>query len=398
VYVCSSGGDYTENVLASAAANGVAVFGGLDCAKWQYNNMRANIKGATAGPVFTVKGVTNFSVYDLDITAPSATMPGASSMGVLVAVSTANFVRVKVHAGDGVAGAPVAAPANNFDPLMTPVDPVIRGLFGNGVTPGATKTCTTVCVATANNVHSTGGKGGVPGDGSAGTTGLAGTPDYNGVAPNDGAGGLEFATPPDGHTGANAPAVAGGAGAATFGQLTAEGWAPTSGQPGTLGGPGQGGGGGAGNYNNGGDGGGCGGCPGSFGGGGKAGGSSFAMLSFNSTLTLDACELSTGKAGSGSSGASGQVGQIGGGGTGGTNEHGGGAGGKGADGGGGGGGAAGLSVAVGYTGTKPTIPANTMMTVDPTPAIGGAAGARGTPAATAGKQLMTGQVAATMPL
>ena len=86
----------------------------------------------------------------------------------------------------------------------------------------------------------------------------------------------------------------------------------------------------------------------------RDGGSSFALLSVSSALTLDACVLTAGSGGAGGPGGAGQVGQTGGDhGNGAGNGCQGGAGGNGGNGGGGGGGAGGLSVAIGYTGPSP---------------------------------------------
>lgn len=123
--------------------------------------------------------------------------------------------------------------------------------------------------------------------------------------------------------------------------------------------------------------GGCGGCGGTGGLGGKGGGASFALLSFQSDIVLNACELEVSRAGDGGSGSGGQVGQIGG-----TGAFGsppgclGGNGGTGGSGGPGGGGAGGLSVGIGYVGKLPVqahAPDPVLPSVD-TPALGESAG------------------------
>ena len=108
--------------------------------------------------------------------------------------------------------------------------------------------------------------------------------------------------------------VPGGNGATQPGNLTATGWTPVNGTNGTKGarprrGRGQWG---QSASMGGGGGGGCGGCGGAAGPGAQSGGSSFAVLSYQSTVTLDACTLVAGAGGNGGKGADGQPGQLGG--------------------------------------------------------------------------------------
>ena len=111
----------------------------------------------------------------------------------------------------------------------------------------------------------------------------------------------------------------------SLGTLTLTGWQPSDGSSGSPGNPGQGGGGGGGGKTLegaalGGASGGCGGCGGGGGLGGGGGGSSIAIASFESSISIDSCNLSTGIGGQGGQGA---------------------------------GGAGGLSVGILYSGTKP---------------------------------------------
>ncbi len=178
-----------------------------------------------------------------------------------------------------------------------------------------------------------------------------------------------------GGTGASSASAPGGAGAAKNGSLTSFGWVPATASSGNTAAVAQGGGGGAGTsttLNLAGTGGGCGGCGGSGGSPGLPGGSSFAVLSFNSSLSFKQAVLSAGTPSAGAAGGMGQAGQTGG--VAGAAQGGqcsGGSGGTGGSGGGGGGGPAGISVAAGYSGNAPTISTDSTTTFDSTAAAGG---------------------------
>ncbi len=393
VYACATGGSYDEMVTIGAS---VSLFGGFDCSSWAYTtSTTAQLKPSAPGIPLTVKA-SDVTIEDVRIEATDATDPGASSIALFASNATnLTLHRVTLKAGKGQKGAD-AAPASNYDPTLTQNDPKIMGHGTTDATGGAEQVCANLCV---NGTHATGGKGGNGATASPAGDGDPGNPSIMPVDPPTatGLGGagetVANGACSNGKKGSNRQPALGGAGAARAGTLSANGWTPANGADGATGGPGQGGGGGGGGISKmnlgGGGGGGCGGCGGAGGPGGKGGGSSFALLGFQSTVTLDACTLIADMAGAGGKGAEGQVGQIGG--AGGTQASlgcPGGTGGLGGTGGGGGGGAGGVSVAIGYVGAAPAQMNGTTPQVASIPTTGGAPGTGGSPAATKGKDGM----------
>ena len=356
VYVCADA-DYAESVTLDASVDGASLFGGFNCdgLHWTYDtSTKAHVKAPPGQPALTVRGISaGIEIQNFFFEASDATQRGGSSIAMFASSATGvSLSQVTLHAGAAAAGAD-AEPASNYNPAMTSDNAAIAGHDAVGVTGGGTQLCISLCT---DGVVSNGGSGG-KGDSTVPTGGASGAPSWPVVASSDGAGGTGGATCSPGHNGANAPAAPGGAGASTFGTLSAAGWTPASGAPGSNGSPGQGGGGGGGgklSTSGGGAGGGCGGCGGAGGPGGQGGGSSFAILSYQSVLTFEACTFFSGSAGNGGAGAPGQVGQTGG--NPGTNALPGcvaGSGGAGGPGGGGGGGVGGISACIAYIGTIP---------------------------------------------
>lgn len=388
VIICD--GTFAENLIVDGAKSGLKVHGRFRCNDWVYDNSKKTTIKPAAGLPLKIDTVTSFLGEDLDVEAPNATVAGASSIGIFVGLSQAVILRrVAVKAGDGMKGDDGAG-TSNYNPALQSDDPLLAGSNASGTAGGVEKDCVSLCT---NNMRSTGGAGGR--GGASPTDGGKGLPDRGA-----GAGGtvLECTTGQGGKGGNPAPSASGGAGAPTPGTLIATGWTPASGSPGVTGGPGQGGGGGGGKVsgsNGGGGGGGCGGCGGGQGAEGRGGGSSFAVLSFQSGVTLDACDLRAAAAKEGGKGADGQVGQIGGlSGTPTTGGCSGGDGGRGGGGGGGGGGAGGLSVAIAYKGTPPAETNGTTKQVG-APGNGGQPGTGGSPTATKG---LDGEAAVTKAL
>ncbi len=393
VYACATGGSYDEMVTIGAS---VSLFGGFDCSSWAYTtSTTAQLKLSAPGIPLTVKA-SDVTIEDVRIEATDATDPGASSIALFASNATnLTLHRVTLKAGKGQKGTD-AVPVSNYDPTLMRSDPKIAGHNALNASGGVQQDCANLCM---NSVHPTGGKGGNGAATSPAGDGDPGTPTITPAMPAfaTGLGGVRAtdATGPcsNGKQGSNAPAAAGGAGATRAGMLTANGRGiPMNGADGMIAGAGQGGGGGGGGIDamlGGGGGGGCGGCGGAAGLGGGGGGSSFALLSFQSKITLDACTLIADIAGGGGKGADGQVGQMGG-------FHGngagpgcqGGEGGQGGQGGGGGGGAGGLSVAIGYVGAAPAQMNGAPPQIASTPTTGGAPGIGGTPAPTKGKDGM----------
>jgi hypothetical protein len=399
VYVCA--GTYGEQLVVDVARDGASIFGGFDCASWTYaTGNRVVLAAPAAGYALSLEGLqVGATLEDLEFDAQSPSTLGASSI-VAFATGSKNVLleRVVLVAGSaatGMAGGPPSAnpaaePGSNW--YGTPPNfPELNGANAADAGGGSATTCT--C---ADQSTSTGGGGASPFDTPAPTAGL---PLYGGDA-GAGAPGMSAVSCGTGGTalnGANAPTVGPDTPSTVLGTCAADGWRPALGTRGSDGLPGQGGGGGGnGSLATGsGGGGGCGGCGGAGGQPGSGGGSSIALLSYQSSVTLVGCTLKAGAGGAGGAGGNGEEGQGGGSpgsgsGVGAGIGCGGGAGGAGAGGNGGQGGPGGLSLGVGYCGTAPTIDGTVVpqatnlagITVGP-PGSGGAVGAGG-PTATNG--------------
>ncbi len=385
IYVC--GGAYTDQITVSAA---VTIYGGLTCAKgvWVYSASAVPVvTGATDSFALKVDGVSGaVDIEDLEIEGA-----GASAGDSTVALWTNNATnvalhRVKVVGGTGGQGAKGAD--GTAHPNYVTGD---AGVEGGGTTVGVGGGAAGVN-SCADGTMPQGGQGGA--GGAAPSGGSDGTPSYATPDPAGFTGAGETATEcavggtgtkgSYGEDGGVAGTVASNSGAWS---LSGVAWTPMVSTAGTNGGPGQGGGGGGGNIGGGGGGGGAGGCGGAAGQGGTSGGASFALLSVNSTVTMDHCTVVGGKGGTGGNGGAGEAGQSPGtpGGGAGTLNAGcsGGQGGYGQGGGGGAGGYGGPSAAIAYVGgTVPADPANastvTASTTTATAAIGGSGGTGGT--------------------
>ncbi|CAN5925089.1 hypothetical protein BH11MYX4_BH11MYX4_29600 [soil metagenome] len=351
VYVCE--GTYDTAVEIKAP---LSVFGGLTCA-WSYSGAKPKLAPPNGAALRVTKVTGPVVVEDLEIVGSAdAGKPGSSSIAALV-IGSANvtFRSSALTAGDG-AGGGAGGSASNYSTAAKDGVGTVSG--------GAAVTCTCLDGSTS----STGGKGGAIGAG--GDPGSA-TPTVGGI--NSGLGG---ATCTPGTLGANGLANARGEGGSRAGSLTSDGWiAADDGTSGAKGNPGQGGGGGGGRTAfAGGGGGACGGCGGAGGKPGAAGGSSFALLSFQSTVAVEGGALKTSSGGIGGTGGNGQDGQ--GGGAPGVGACDGGPGGSGAAGSGGGGGAGGHSAPIAFVGTEPRVSGATI-----TPGSKGGSGPGGQPGA-----------------
>lgn len=347
----------------------ISIYGGFSCADWTYGPSNETVFTTdTQKPdvVLTLRSVTGANVQDATIRARPGAVGGGSSIAVFVASSQGvKFLRAKLEAdigGDAQNGATqnltlpdgTALQGNNADPKGAGTADDLGGPEKSVSCPGAKMT--------------TGGKGGEPGFPGANAKpappigGTGGTQADCGGGVRNGA---------DGATGLNGAAPAG------VGALASVGWKAAGGNPGLVGEPGGGGGGGYGAAGAGG-GGGAGGCGGGPGTGGTAGGSSIALASLDSDVTLTDTGLTSKAAKKGGDGAAGQATRDedigpGGGRTGlaclGGN------GGKGGSGGAGSGGAGGISVGAVYTKRKPTTE-RTQVTFG---AAGAAGGGQGNP-------------------
>ncbi len=371
VFACA--GTYDEHVVVGVTDDGISVYGGFDCSGWRYAPSNGvKVAPSTSGYALEAdllkQGVT---FEDIEFDSQSAKAAGASSVAVFANQSVVTFRRIVVTSGDGAPGAQGDA-GTNYAAVQAP-----SGNNGDGGAGGPSRVCT--CM---NGDPSAGGAGGVAGPPSS--AGLPGTPALGqGQQGGGGTGSCAFGTGGDGSPSRDADA---GSGAATWGTLTDHGWSAANGTNGNIASVAQGGGGGGGNVSfvlndaglsvsGGGGSGGCGGCGGGAGTPGAGGGSSFALLSYRSTLVLVDSRLTAHDGKSGGSGGKGQPGQMGG--YAGTQSQPGcpgGNGGGGGSGGGGGGGAGGVSAAVGYVGN----PATEMGTVSKTVGNAGSGGPGGT--------------------
>jgi hypothetical protein len=403
VIACNARFDESLSLAAGARIYGGFVCPGEDDA-WTYDpKVRTKLAPLVEGPALSVIAVADpIVVEDLEFTSLAATAPGSSSIAAMILESpNVTLRRTRIAAGAGAAGANGANGAVGADGV-TPVSDQRGGDAVCGAQAPATRDGGRWLAASA--CGSRGGAGGQAQRGDLGFSGGSGSPLLN-VSPegvNNG-GAPAPATPanaPGGNGNPGSPGKAGASGAATTDQstFTEKGFTPSMpGGNGANGYPGQGGGGGAASNGVGmcigasGGAGGMGGCGGKGGGGGAAGGASVALLSWDSKVTLDACELVAGNGGPGGKGGSGGAGGTGKNGADGglglsdsTNSLGpGGKGGKGGDGGIGGpgaGGNGGPSYAVVFHGTSPVKLNETTLA----PGTGGAAGPGGVSGTTTG--------------
>jgi len=382
VYVCL--GTYGETVSLTSSADGLTVYGGLDCANgWKYVGSGGATATVVATPLGTAAPATALTVTgpmtsgvafeDVGFTSLDGVNPGDSSVAVFATTSAKlSLTRGTVTAGKGIAGSPGGTTVNWSGTAQSPTAP----------------TASTTGAAGGNNVcldrttSSTGGMGGseislgIWGQGANGSS----SPPVIPALLNGGDGGNAGVAGTGGGPGASTSAV--GAGSLSSGDVTVAGWViGAQAGRGSAGSPGQGGGGGGGGVTTAsGGGGGAGGCGGGPGLGGSTGGSSLAILAYQSALSVTNVTVASGAGGiggSGGSGQSGQGGQDGGGGFAAISAAGG-PGGAGGAGSGGGGGAGGDSIGIGWLGsTGPSINGVVISADQASPYMGITAGAKG---------------------
>jgi hypothetical protein len=400
VFAC--GGTYTETMQVTFS-DGVAIYGGFTgCTdkSWTWSaSAHAQIATVADKPGVVLDGGAN-RLENVSVKAPGATMPGGSSIALLVnggSLDMTNGALTALDAQDGGAGTSLM-PDSSLDGAQGAAGADACSLGGTHPgAMGATNTCT------ATGGTSTAGNGGDGGDlmGDPAGSGANGSamPTATAVGMADGKGGTGEgvnAAPlcTTGDPGAPGTAGNSGGGAAGPGGISAKGYQGAAGTAGGNGTPGQGGGGGGGAKGAmsvtcgsmtaavpgaSGGAGGTGGCGGNAGGGGQAGGSSIALLVLDADVTLSNVTLTAGKGGNGGGGGNGQDGGTPG--SGGALGNGaslnpscaGGSGGKGGNGGPGGGGQGGHSLGIAFQGT--TAPKGGMFAIDMTKnGTGGAGG------------------------
>ena len=319
VYVCS--GTFRE---ALVLADSISIIGGLDCSgeRWTLSAARTRIE-APSSPALRAKDISSPTRLErLDIVAPNATGPSASSIGVLAEHAAGlTIAGSKITAGaasngnDGTEGIQLVqgASARGGDqipaaPCGTGADPAPCERVPVGIvteyanSPGAAGG-TSSCAGAPGHDGETGGKGGNSGlfYGQNDNT-------WHKVV-NDTSNQQKYA-PTAGQPRSNNPGAAGTSAGprSALGALSGDGYVAANGVSGTDGAPGSGGFGGPGGppttpavaaywRGNGGPGGGAGGCPGLAGTAGTGGGASIGLALLESPVTVDSTEVFTGRGG-----------------------------------------------------------------------------------------------------
>jgi hypothetical protein len=415
LYVCLSSQKptYDERLLLDGSADGISIYGGFECETWGYSATR---KVAVASPEPIGLRIASLKkgahLENLTIKAANGTGDGlaASSYGAFI-TNSQNVVlkRVELTAGDGRKGTDGTAGAQGASGAEPGADQ--KGKPASCSSPPATQpggawATASSCGALPGSLGGPGGTGRTDA-GSPGGNGDFGTPRTNVVDPtndNHGAGatvlGVKGSPGTDGSDGLAGAVGIKGAAEGTFAEM---GFTPADGNAGKQGNAGQGGGGGGGSKGNGtcigasGGAGGMGACGGGPGTGGKGGGASVALLSWNSTVTLEASKLVAKNGGAGGKGGAGGARGIGAegasGGVASTDVAGGGDGGDGGNGGNGGsgsGGSGGPAYALIFSGSKPTLDSDSTLAFGQ----GGALGDGGTVASVTAPSGTKGKAAA----
>jgi hypothetical protein len=316
---------YTENLTV---VDGVSLYGSYDCSNlsaWTASTKNAVLNAPQSPAVRADKIVAGATMGNIDIVAPSATLPEMSSVGVLVTASPGfELSQLKITVGDAQSGASQTEPTQLTDGANILAAGATGGANACGGYPGETGgnggKYTEVCMdatavklpphtksttstgpkadfytagAVTNGTSSAGGtfspsQGYVPGDGTAGTNGSGGHgtagvngTDYDkisdiddGIIPNSG-GKHNWSCMCAAHNFGASCATA--AGTTTTTSLTA----------------------GAGGV--------AGGCPGLSGKAGTGGGSSIGIIAFDAPITLTNVSIKTGKGGDGGKGTAGSA-------------------------------------------------------------------------------------------
>ena len=396
--ICLSNGYYAGPV---DLINGVSLHGGLSDITWTPDPGATTVihADATSSDVFCLRAIsvtTPIELTDITVEAASAASPGRSSYGMYFKDSSGiTLRRVVIVAGDGADGIYGTVGANGMAGAT-------GGTGGAGEPDGSWPGYGGPGGASPAGPAAYGGRGGNGGesgenDGQDGMASPGGAPGGFGGAWGDP--GLDGSSGSWGSTGATGSPGSPGIG----GSLVAGLWLGANGGAGLTGGYGIGGGGGGGGgaqsgffvddgSGNGGGGGGGGGSGGTGGTGGTGGGGSFGIFLVSSFgITLDSCQVSSGRGGDGGAGARGGYGGSGGqGGLPGTEGDGeigkggyGGRGGTGGAGGAGGGGAGGPSFAVYLDSLSTFVRISTILQPGlggyggPSPGVSGANGSHG---------------------
>ena len=318
VYVCM--GVYKE---ALVIADSISVIGGLDCTafEWRTAPGTSRIESPTS-PAAKAKSITSPTRLEgLELVAPNATAPSASSIGLLADHANALVVaRSKIIAGnamkgdDGVEGTQLSNAATTTGAAIPGAALCTNtALCPTSSRPPGGAGGTNVCVGAPGHVGDPGGAGGSGGEYDVVQRTVAGSTFQLFEVHNGDPATFSLTKAAPGKTGAAGVDGPDGLATAAQGTLSPNGYTPADGANGTSGTPGLGGAGGDGLepqtaiftptpvdavYRGwGGGGGGAGGCPGLAGTAGKGGGASIAALLIESPMTFDGAQLMSGVGG-----------------------------------------------------------------------------------------------------
>jgi hypothetical protein len=318
--VAIAGGAHGGFSVVGSTRNNLSFYGGFNGTTWKRSAVGTDaVAVSQAGTGVLVDGATGITIQQMTITGTTAGTPGASTYGLrAVNSSTVALNSVNVVAQAGASG----ADGNDAVGTGTAGAPGGNGGTGGDQSPGA--------VGAAGTGSGSGGAGGAGGQGGAqsanGGNGQTGGSAAGGGAGGSGSAGASFNSGGGTHGNQGTAGATGtnGAGGSLGTGLYGASFTPGNGTNGGTGGNGTGGGGGggagegcqsgicAGNRpgGGGGGGGGQGGTGGAGGDAGGGGGGSFAIYTYNSTVTVDASSTLT--AGDGGDGGDGKAGQAGG--------------------------------------------------------------------------------------
>jgi len=319
VFVCDNGTGYSDPIVADTSTDGLALYGAFDCATWVASAIARARVLPKAGPAITLTRLTlGITVENFEFRAADAAA-GTSSIAASIDTSVGVvFRRSRITSGKGGAGSDGhdgslggdGPPPSTAQMGRAPVcDGGFLQLGGSGIF--------SACEATGGR----GGAGSITAVMPLSHPAESGLP-MTGVSPanrsNAGTTCRSDTTTPgtaDGSRGADGTPGVPGASAPSGGTFSAEGYAPNGpGADGTDGHPAQGGGGGVGCAGTmscmgpSGGAGGAGGCGGQYGTGGGAAGGSIALLSWQSAVVLDKCEVISSDGGTGGRGGHGGAG------------------------------------------------------------------------------------------
>ena len=133
VYVCG-----TDTFTGTfTVQGGRSIFGGLACGGWTYDAAsRPKLVGGADSPTLAISGSGATKLEDFDVESVDAVAAGASSIGVLVDGTSADFARVDVTAKAGATGAVGTAQIKEPTPTTANGGPGANGCLGMASSAG----------------------------------------------------------------------------------------------------------------------------------------------------------------------------------------------------------------------------------------------------------------------